>query len=82
MKRLLPIGALAALLLAGCGAREPLAPPPGGALPVAPYGATATPTPEDLLKPAPQTRPARGGDDLIQSSEKRRSDKFDVPPSN
>lgn len=81
MKRLLPAGILAALLLAGCGAREPLAAAPGASLPVAPYGATATPTPEDLLKPPPQTRPARG-DDLIQSSDPRRSDKFDVPPSN
>lgn len=82
MKRLLlPAGLAAALVLAGCGAREPLAPAPGETLPVAPYGATATPTPEDLLKPAPQTRPVRT-DDLTQSSEKRSSDKFDVPPSN
>ncbi|HVJ02023.1 MAG TPA: hypothetical protein VM662_07560 [Sphingomonas sp.] len=81
MKPLLPLGVLSALLLAGCGAREPLEPPQGASLPVAPYGATATPTPEDLLAPPPQTRPARS-DDLIESSEKRRSDKFDVPPSN
>jgi len=80
MSRLLPLF-VAALALAGCGAREPLEPAPGQSLPVAPYGATATPTPEDLLQPPPQTRPARS-DDLIESSEKRRSDKFDVPPSN
>jgi hypothetical protein len=81
MKRVLPIGLFAVLALAGCGSRQQLAPPPGQSLPVAPHGATATPTPEDLLQPGPQARPSRS-DDLIESSEKRRSDKFDVPPSN
>ena len=36
---------LLAVGLAGCGAAKPLQPPPGTALPVAPYGARATPTP-------------------------------------
>jgi hypothetical protein len=79
MKRLLLLGTV--LALAGCGAREALKPPPGRALPAAPYGAAATPTPDDLLKPPPQTRPARS-DDLIESTDKRRSDKFDLPPQN
>jgi hypothetical protein len=79
MKRLLLLGAV--LALAGCGAREALKPPPGRALPAAPYAAAATPTPDDLLKPPPQTRPARS-DDLIESTDKRRSDKFDLPPQN
>ncbi len=80
MKRLLPPMLLAALVLGGCGAREALAPPTGQAMPPAPYGATATPTADELLGPPDQTRPARS-DDLIQSSEKRRTDKFDLPPN-
>lgn len=79
MKRL--VGALAVLALAGCGAREELKPAQGASLPAAPYGASATPTPADLLKPPVQTRPARS-DDLIESSDKRRSDEFDLPPPN
>ncbi len=75
------VAALAALALAGCGEREDLAPAPGQALPVKPLAARATPTPEDLLKPPAQTRPARS-DDLIESSKERRSDEFDLPPSN
>lgn len=78
-KVLLPIAALVAL--AGCGAREPLSAAPGQPLPPVPYGATATPTPTDLLQPPMQTRPGRS-DDLIQSTDQRRSDKFDLPPPN
>lgn len=69
------------LLLAGCGAREALAPAPGQPLPPAPYGASATPTPTELLQPRVDARPQRS-DDLIESSDKRRSDKFDLPPPN
>ena len=69
------------LLLAGCGAREELKPAEGAALPPAPYGAAATPKPGDLLDPPVQTRPGRS-DDLIESSDKRRSDEFDLPPPN
>lgn len=70
-----------ALLLAGCGAREELKPAQGSPLPVAAYGARATPTPDELLQAPVQTRPARS-DDLIESSDKRRSDEFDLPPPN
>ncbi|RYY42026.1 MAG: hypothetical protein EOP59_10965 [Sphingomonadales bacterium] len=80
MKRLAMAG-FTALALAGCGAREELKPAQGAALPVAPYGAVATPKPGDLLKPPVQTRPARS-DDLIESSDERRSDEFDLPPPN
>lgn len=79
MKQVLLITALVAL--SGCGARGDLKLAEGQALPPAPFGATATPTPADLLQPAPQARPARS-DDLIQSSERRRSDEFDLPPPN
>ena len=78
MKRLM---LLTGLLLAGCGAREDLKPAQNVPLPPPPYGAEATPTPGDLLKPPVQTRPARS-DDLIESSDKRRSDKYDLPPPN
>ena len=82
MKRLAMIGLTGlALAVAACGAREELKPAPGAALPSVPYGASATPTSADLLKPPVQTRPARS-DDLIESSDKRRSDDFDLPPPN
>ena len=76
MKRLVLI---LAGLLAGCGSAVGLRPAPGAALPVAPYGAQATPTPDQLLAPTPQQRPQRS-DELLKSSEQRRSDEFDLPP--
>jgi hypothetical protein len=71
---------MALLMLAGCGAREELAPPHAQALPVKPYAAQATPKPSDLLQPPDQTRPQRS-DTLIESSKERRSDEFDLPPN-
>ncbi|WP_404336182.1 hypothetical protein AB2M62_18475 [Sphingomonas sp. MMS12-HWE2-04] len=56
MKRILLIAAL--VPLSACGARGPLTPPQGQALPTAPYGATATPAADDLLKPPPRRAPA------------------------
>ena len=70
-----------ALVLSGCGASKGLAPPKGAALPPAPYGATARPTATELLKPSNQARPERS-DELLKSSEDRRSDEFDLPPPN
>jgi hypothetical protein len=70
---------LTAVLLAGCGSSRALRPGEGERLPVAPYGATATPTPDDLLTPNPQARPGRS-DELLRNSEERRSDEFDLPP--
>lgn len=67
------------LLLAACGSSRGLRPAEGEHLPVAPYGATATPTPADLLTPSPQTRPGRS-DEVLRNSEQRRSDEFDLPP--
>ena len=68
-----------AVLLAGCGAARELRPGDGEQLPAAPYGAVATPTPTDLLTTEPQARPGRS-DELLRSSEQRRSDEFDLPP--
>jgi hypothetical protein len=68
-----------AILLAGCGASRGLTPAEGQQLPPAPYGATATPTPNDLLTPNTQARPGRS-DELLRNSDERRSDEFDLPP--
>lgn len=76
MKRLMFLTPLA---LAGCGSAVGLEPPPGAALPVAPYGATAQPTPTQLVTPTPQQRPQRS-DELLRSSDERRADEFDLPP--
>ena len=70
---------LIALLLTGCGKAATLKPAEGAGLPPAPYGATATPAPADLLKPGPQARPGRS-DELLRNSQERRSDEFDLPP--
>ncbi|WP_343526615.1 hypothetical protein [Sphingomonas sp.] len=70
---------LVALGLAGCGAANKLQPAKGDSLPVAPRGATATPTPQQLLTATPQQRPQRS-DELLRQSEERRSDDFDLPP--
>jgi ABC-type glycerol-3-phosphate transport system substrate-binding protein len=72
--------AAALLALAACGSTRSLQPAPGGSLPVAPYGATATPTPEDLYSPGTQARPTRSID-LLQRSQERRGDEFDLPPN-
>ena len=70
---------LAALALGGCGAARELKPRPGETLPVAPYGAHATPTPDQLIQPTTQQRPARS-DELLTNSQARRGDPFDLPP--
>ncbi len=81
MKRLvvLTMAITGALALASCGNRSTLKPAAAESLPAAPYGAQATPSPGDLRQPPVQTRPARS-DDLIQSTDQRRSDTFDLPP--
>ncbi|WP_174292720.1 hypothetical protein [Sphingomonas bacterium] len=77
MKRLVLI-ALAASL-AGCGAARELKPRDGETLPVAPYGARVTPTRDQLIKATTQQRPARS-DELLTSSEARRTDEYSLPP--
>ncbi len=66
-------------LLAACGARAPLRPPAGGALPIKPAAARTTPTAEQLVMPEDQARPRRN-DELLQRSETRQPDRFDLPP--
>ena len=70
---------LAASALAGCGLREPLQPPPGASLPVAPVAARERPTAEVLLAQPPITRPTRV-DEIVRRSELRDDDRFDLPP--
>jgi hypothetical protein len=68
------------LALAACGSARTLRPADGQALPPAPYGARATPTPSDLLRPRVQARPQRN-DEVLTRSQERRSDDFDLPPN-
>nr|WP_246616917.1 hypothetical protein [Sphingomonas yunnanensis] len=68
-----------ATALAGCGSTQALKPAPGVPLPVAPYGATATPAIGELLTPSVQARPRRTGEVLTRSQE-RQSDEYDLPP--
>jgi len=74
------IGLAFALLLAACGSMSGLKPAPGKSLPVAPYGARATPSATQLLTPSNQARPERS-DELLTGSEERHSDEFDLPPA-
>lgn len=71
---------LGAFGLAACGSTAALKPRADQSLPVAPYGAAATPTPKDLLTPSTQARPSRS-DEVLRRSEERRSDEFDLPPN-
>jgi predicted small lipoprotein YifL len=68
------------LLLAGCGLRTPLEPPPGETLPPAPPAAARPLTAEELLTPPPIARPERV-DELLRRSEEREQDRFDLPPA-
>jgi hypothetical protein len=78
MRRVLLLTGL--VVLAGCGLREPLEPPPGGSLPPAPAMADRPLTTQEMLTPPPIARPERLGEPLRQS-EPRRDDRFDLPPA-
>jgi hypothetical protein len=69
-----------ALLLAGCGSREPLQPAEGASLPPTPATARRAPTTEELLTATTIARPDRV-DEQLRRSEPRRDDRFDLPPS-
>jgi hypothetical protein len=66
--------------LAACGQVAPLRPQAGASLPPKAAAAVKTPDAEALMAPSDQSRPRRN-DELLQSSEKRAPDKFDLPPS-
>lgn len=78
MKKL--VGMFALLAVAGCGQIAPLRPQAGASLPPKPAAALKTPDAEALMTPTDQSRPRRN-DELLQSSDKRVPDKFDLPPS-
>jgi hypothetical protein len=78
MRRLFPILALT-LALGGCGLRQPLAPAEGQRMPRAPAMASRAMTTDELLAPPAIARPERL-DELLQRSEERHDDRFDLPP--
>ena len=66
--------------LSACGGTQVLKPKAGASLPPKPEFAATVPTPDQLMKPDDQARPQRN-DELLLKSEKRRDDKFDLPPT-
>ena len=70
---------LAALLVTACGSRQELRPKESASLPPKPYALAIDPTPAELMTPDVQSRPGRS-DDLLNRSQERRDDKFDLPP--
>jgi hypothetical protein len=78
MKRLLVLTLM--LALAACGGRQVLKAKSGEALPPKPAAMVIAPTAEQLMVPDNQARPQRS-DELLLKSEKRRDDKFDLPPT-
>ena len=79
MRRVLALFGVA-LALAACGSKEALRPVSADRAPVKPALAAKTPTPDELLKPTPATRPMRQ-DEGLQKSEPRKDDPFDLPPT-
>ena len=71
--------AAALLLLACCGSRQELRLKEGANMPPKPYAVAVDPTPTELMTPDKQSRPGRS-DDLLNRSQERRDDKFDLPP--
>jgi hypothetical protein len=69
----------AGLLVSACGTVSPLTPPEGAKAPEAPYGATATPSAEELLRREALAAPERSVE-LRRRSEERQDDPFDLPP--
>ena len=67
-------------LLTGCGRMAPLRPAQGEPLPVKPLMAQTTPTAEELLTPPIYANPERV-DEIINRSQRRPVDRFDLPPA-
>ena len=66
-------------LLAACGDTAPLRPAAGQSLPVKPAMAQKTPDADDVLAATPLAAPERV-DELITRSQRRETDRFDLPP--
>lgn len=69
----------AILLLAACGQRAPLEPPPGQPLPPTRFGSSVPSDADTLLAVDPQAVPERNVE-LRRRSEQREDDPFDLPP--
>ena len=69
-----------AALLGGCGRLGPLEPAAGSRLPVQTYAQTGKVDPQQLIEPSTQARPSRS-DELLERSEERAADPFDLPPA-
>jgi hypothetical protein len=70
---------LVLLGLSACGMRESLGPAPGQHMPPAPAMASRAMTTDELIAPPAIARPERL-DELLQRSEERHDDRFDLPP--
>lgn len=68
------------ILLAGCGLRQPLEPPPGANVAPTPAMASRPLTTEEMLTVPPIARPERAGEPLTRS-DPRPVDRFDLPPA-
>ncbi len=79
MTRRLIFALAGAVLIAGCGIREPLRPADGASLPAAPPLATRALTTDELLAVPTEFRPLRV-DEPLTRSERRPVDRFDLPP--
>jgi predicted small lipoprotein YifL len=75
----LVVMAVLLLELSACGLREPLAPAQGQHMPPAPAMASRAMTTDELITPPAIARPERL-DELLQRSEERHDDRFDLPP--
>jgi hypothetical protein len=78
VKRILLLLGLAAAL-GSCGLRKPLAPLQGQHMPPAPAMANRPLTTDEMITPPIIARPARL-DELLQRSEERPDDRFNLPP--
>lgn len=67
------------VLLAACGQKRDLQPPPGHELPIAPFGSDHRLSANELLEPSTQAAPERSVE-LRKRSEEREDDPFDLPP--
>lgn len=80
MKKLV-VGSLLVLALAGCGSKKDLFRPEGDRVPAMPATDRDALTSEEMITPSAQARPKRA-DEILRRSEKRKEDKFDLPPTN
>ena len=78
-KRTLGGLAMAALMLAACGGKQPLKPVTGQSGAAVPVGAATAQTATQLMTPSIQARPQRNVE-LLTQSRQRGDDPFDLPP--